>query len=43
MVGIYAIQNLKNGKLYIFDREKYNKIELVDEGKDWRKYAKVKL
>ena len=37
------IFQLNNGKLYIFDREKYNKIELVDEGKDWRKYAKVKL
>ena len=37
------IFQLNNGKLYIFDREKYNKIEIVDKGKDWRKYAKVKL
>ena len=47
----YYYKDFKQGKNDFFiardypenDRAKYNKIELVDEGKDWRKYAKVKL
>ena len=33
----------QDGDMRRFLEEDFNKIELVNEGKDWRKYAKVKL